>query len=244
MKVIRRERACSRLVSVTREGHGLAQVYSTGPWLRTRLGVRLLRCLAAPQVRPWTDTACLSTVGTTTTTPPSLPPSFPPFPLPPSSKGEGNVMEELDMLVHTPEYGQLTLHQRRRLDVHRQSGALRAWMAAADATRRKRKKRRKKRLPKSGRRLLPLSPRCSVRQWIHVPEHVFGEPLVSGSHFANVLASVHGGFWKNFIHLPLSLPWYKQVCSQLCAARSLTMCLPLVSALNVVRTSGRFALRP
>ena len=44
----------------------------TGPWLRRHAGVRLLRCLAAPQVRPWIDTACLSTVGTTTTTSPTL----------------------------------------------------------------------------------------------------------------------------------------------------------------------------
>ena len=38
---------------------------------------------------------------------------------------------------------------------------------------RKRMKRRKKKLPKSGRRLLPLSARCLVRQWIHVHEEAF-----------------------------------------------------------------------
>ena len=65
------------------------------------------------------------------------------------------------------------LHQRRRLDVHWQSGAFGAWMAAADAKRKKRKKRRKTKLPKSGRRLLLLSARCWVRQWIHVHEEAF-----------------------------------------------------------------------
>ena len=69
------------------------------------------------------------------------------------------VMEEVDVLIRTPDHGQLTLHQRRRLDEHRQSGALLAWMAAADA---KRKKRSKKKLTKSRRRLLPLSARCLV----------------------------------------------------------------------------------
>ena len=67
--------------------------------------------------------------------------------------------------------------------------------------------------------------------------HFSFEPLVSGSHFAGVLASVLGGIWKNYIFMYIPRPpshRTRQVCPQLRAERGPTTCL----AMKVVRTTG------
>ena len=147
------------------------------------------------------------------------------------------------------ELGQLTPHQRRRLAEHHQTAAVQAWMAAVKEKRRKNKKRRKKKLPKSGR-LLPLSARCLVRQWIHVHEEPFANldifsksPLFLAITSLVFLRQSMAAFGKISHILHVLSYCTRQVSLQLRAARSLTMCLPLVSALKVVRTAGRCKIR-
>ena len=108
--------------------------------------------------------------------------------------------------------------QKQRL--MRLAEELRGWVMTKTEVRRVEKRGRgrrggRKKRPKSERRLLPLSPRCLVRQRIHVPRplsHIFFikenlDIISSGPlHLAvlrpGVHAPVHGGIWKNSIQSP------------------------------------------
>ena len=127
-----------------------------------------------------------------------------------------------------------TAEQRARFRVL--STRITSLEAASSSTPGRRKtKRRRKKLPKSGRRLLPLSAWCLVREWIHVHEEVCANldifsanPLFLARTFPLFLRQSVAALGSISHILYVVSNRTRLVCSQVRAARSLTMCLPLV----------------